>query len=76
MAQTMHNPVTGLNEVEFFTGPTAASVHAAMDQRRAEQEASGLTFVNRTRIGRNTTCPCGSGRKFKKCCIDKAMPAG
>lgn len=26
--------------------------------------------------GRNETCPCGSGRKFKKCCIDKALPAG
>ncbi len=21
-----------------------------------------------TRIGRNDPCPCGSGRKFKKCC--------
>jgi uncharacterized protein YchJ len=21
------------------------------------------------RIGRNDQCPCGSGRKFKKCCI-------
>lgn len=23
------------------------------------------------KIGRNTPCPCGSGRKFKKCCIYK-----
>ena len=22
-----------------------------------------------TKIGRNESCPCGSGRKFKKCCI-------
>jgi len=22
-------------------------------------------------IGRNTTCPCGSGRKYKKCCLRK-----
>lgn len=22
-------------------------------------------------IGRNEPCPCGSGLKFKKCCIDK-----
>jgi uncharacterized protein YecA (UPF0149 family) len=20
------------------------------------------------KVGRNTSCPCGSGRKFKKCC--------
>ena len=24
-----------------------------------------------TRIGRNDPCPCGSGKKFKKCCINK-----
>lgn len=23
-------------------------------------------------IGRNEPCPCGSGKKYKKCCIDKA----
>lgn len=23
------------------------------------------------KIGRNDSCPCGSGKKFKKCCIDK-----
>lgn len=26
-------------------------------------------------IGRNDPCPCGSGRKFKKCCLDKNGPA-
>ena len=24
-------------------------------------------------IGRNDPCPCGSGKKFKKCCIDKPL---
>ena len=23
------------------------------------------------KVGRNDLCPCGSGRKFKKCCIDR-----
>ena len=23
------------------------------------------------KIGRNELCPCGSGRKFKRCCVDK-----
>lgn len=23
------------------------------------------------KIGRNAPCPCGSGKKYKKCCIDK-----
>ena len=29
----------------------------------------GGTYQRRlTKIGRNDACPCGSGRKFKKCC--------
>lgn len=27
-----------------------------------------------TKIGRNDPCPCGSGLKYKKCCISKATP--
>ena len=25
-------------------------------------------------IGRNAPCPCGSGKKFKKCCWNKHLP--
>jgi uncharacterized protein YecA (UPF0149 family) len=25
-------------------------------------------------VGRNDPCPCGSGKKFKKCCAAKAAP--
>lgn len=24
------------------------------------------------KIGRNESCPCGSGKKYKKCCLDKS----
>lgn len=27
------------------------------------------------KVGRNDPCPCGSGQKYKKCCIGKAAPA-
>jgi len=27
--------------------------------------------VEAVRVGRNEQCSCGSGRKFKKCCIGK-----
>lgn len=26
------------------------------------------TVVNEVKVGRNEPCPCGSGKKFKKCC--------
>ncbi len=28
---------------------------------------------DRVKIGRNAPCPCGSGKKFKKCCIGKGI---
>jgi len=27
------------------------------------------------KVGRNDPCPCGSGQKYKKCCLHKAEPA-
>ncbi len=29
-----------------------------------------------SRIAHNAPCPCGSGRKYKRCCIGKRRPAG
>jgi tetratricopeptide (TPR) repeat protein len=29
---------------------------------------------NMTKIGRNDLCPCGSGKKYKKCCINSPKP--
>lgn len=26
------------------------------------------TYINEKKIGRNEPCPCGSGKKYKKCC--------
>lgn len=28
-------------------------------------------LVDKRKVGRNDPCPCGSGKKFKKCCINK-----
>jgi len=31
-----------------------------------------FTIVNDgKKIGRNETCPCGSNKKYKRCCMDK-----
>ena len=27
------------------------------------------------KISRNAPCPCGSGKKYKKCCINKLQPS-
>jgi len=28
------------------------------------------------KVGRNDPCPCGSGKKYKKCCLPKERAAG
>lgn len=28
------------------------------------------------KVGRNEPCPCGSGRKFKNCCMEKEVKDG
>ena len=28
-------------------------------------------IINSSKIGRNEPCPCGSGKKYKKCCLRK-----
>jgi preprotein translocase subunit SecA len=46
---------------------TYAEVKATMDKRLKQLQAQGHTFKKRAKIGRNDVCPCGSGKKFKKC---------
>ena len=41
------------------------------EERRKEitkEFRSAKVFVNETAVGRNDPCPCGSGKKYKKCC--------
>lgn len=56
---------------EFFKHETEEGVNALMDERLKQLEGKGETLVRRVKVGRNDPCPCGSGRKFKKCCVHK-----
>lgn len=68
MAQTTIAP-SGAFVTEVFTDHSRAAVLSKMDDRLDALKAEGHQLVRRTAIGRNTPCPCGSGLKFKKCCI-------
>lgn len=72
MAQTHYDSVLLREVTEFFTAPTNLELYKKMDDRRDELQAQGKAVLRRTKIGRNTTCLCGSGLKFKKCCLSKA----
>ncbi|MBT9585067.1 SEC-C domain-containing protein [bacterium] len=69
---------------EFMAGPVATYVNESValrpsrkpSQRKRSRsvapppavvaKVAGIPF---TRVGRNESCPCGSGRKYKKCCL-------
>ncbi len=44
------------------------------EEKRAElykEQRSSRTIRKEAKIGRNDPCPCGSGKKYKKCCANK-----
>ncbi len=48
-----------------------------LPERAARRVVSGRTVQRRGEdVGRNDPCPCGSGRKYKKCCLRRAKRHG
>ena len=36
-----------------------------------DRENKSKPIVSQKKVGRNDSCPCGSGKKYKKCCLKK-----
>ena len=45
--------------------------HYAMMKEMGQRYGKGSPIQKETTSGRNELCPCGSGKKFKKCCLNK-----
>ena len=44
------------------------------EKPKPEQETSSSEAASQKtqpKVGRNDPCPCGSGKKYKKCCLNK-----
>ena len=52
--------------VEQFTGQ--GTMNNEQGTANEKQETKQAPIVNKDKVGRNDPCPCGSGKKFKKCC--------
>ena len=62
----------------FFEAPDvlakrAPKVYQMMERMYRQNTKSFLSNVmpRKKRVGRNSKCPCGSGKKFKRCCLRK-----
>jgi len=79
------NPYGYTNEVEFFAvlteyffeapdvlqrkNPKMYEILTKMYHQDSKSLLSGVKLPRRKKIGRNSPCPCGSGKKYKKCCL-------
>ena len=73
-------PSWAKNEFELFgdTIEELSSWHAFAPKRKQARRLDGVWRPRPTTpaadkfkdVGRNDPCPCGSGKKFKKCCLD------
>ncbi|MFC1747773.1 UPF0149 family protein [Pseudomonadota bacterium] len=56
------------NAIEKF--PDAMATFGRIGRTLAEGFNNVTPFVREVKVGRNDPCPCGSGNKYKKCCIN------
>ncbi len=62
--------------IDYLDDPIGALDHTreGADDHRPDLDEDGVPIPERNPyrdVGRNDPCPCGSGKKFKKCCLDK-----
>ena len=49
-------------------GYSPTELQKIMDKNRPKDEPGRIVVQERRKIGLNDLCPCGSGKKYKKCC--------
>ncbi len=61
------------HEVEIIQksiAPNVQKIHAFwLAQRSQDAPLTQMVYRREPRVGRNDPCPCGSGKKYKKCCL-------
>jgi preprotein translocase subunit SecA len=62
--QLVHNEFSSLAQVASQAGSLSTGEPASAEETRAVKPYHKTT----EKVGRNDPCPCGSGKKYKKCC--------
>lgn len=70
MASELQHGRPAANVMRELNHPHRKPTGLKVETRRTQREQQGDLLKHR-RPGRNDFCPCGSGRKFKKCCLQR-----
>jgi uncharacterized protein len=57
-----------IEKIQQAIAPSAREIHAWWLAQRTDGQSSPIQRTS-PRVGRNDPCPCGSGKKYKKCCL-------
>ncbi len=63
----VHNEFSGMPSAAGVAPPSEASLEAT-NVKAAPKAAPAAALRAGPKVGRNDSCPCGSGKKYKKCC--------
>jgi preprotein translocase subunit SecA len=64
-------PTSAASQLPMPRRDDRAPLGASSADRRPGDVSKQKTVVNAKKVGRNDPCPCGSGKKYKKCCYPK-----
>ncbi|MBH5317046.1 SEC-C domain-containing protein [Paenibacillus sp. GSMTC-2017] len=53
-----------------LTSRTSNRVTSSSFSSKATNSSNVVQFPSGEKVGRNDACPCGSGKKYKKCCLN------
>ena len=73
--QEFRHEAMDMTEQHFSQAETQKQLQTMMEANKESMEEQGFTETKRVKLGRNDICPCGSGKKFKKCHLSSAKKA-
>jgi len=64
-----HLEPQAMEALQQQVAPSVRQLHAYWLGRRGQQVRNAPVRHEGAKVGRNDPCPCGSGKKYKKCCL-------
>ena len=68
VAKTTGPDASGGKGFDRFSGPSSAAPSIQSNEAPEIPKVAVPVVRDQPKVGRNDPCPCGNGKKYKKCC--------